>query len=70
LDELTDRKLARHWLTTSDSVLRRLKGPSEEDTLARVVANGDQKAASASLRSGKVSIKKRQSSVYLDACTL
>jgi hypothetical protein len=58
--ELPGRKVARRWLTTRDSVLRWLKGSSEEDTLARAIANGDQKALSAALKSGKVHIKKRQ----------
>jgi excisionase family DNA binding protein len=58
--ELPGRKVARRWLTTRDSVLRWLKGSSEEDTLARAIANGDQKALTAALKSGKVNIKKRQ----------
>jgi hypothetical protein len=41
-------------------VLRWLKGSSEEDTLARATANGDQKALRAALKSGKVHIKKHQ----------
>ncbi len=58
--ELPGRKVARRWLTTRDSVLRWLKGSSEEDTLARAIANGDQKALTAALKSGRVNIKKRQ----------
>jgi hypothetical protein len=42
------------------SVLRWLKGPSEEDTLVRALANGDQKALTAALKSGKVQVKKRK----------
>jgi hypothetical protein len=41
-------------------VLRWLNGSSEEDTLGRAIANGDHKALSATLKSGKVHIKKRQ----------
>jgi hypothetical protein len=48
--ELPGRKVARRWL----------KGSSEEDTLARAIANGDQKALTATFESGKVIIKKRQ----------
>jgi excisionase family DNA binding protein len=58
--ELPGRKVARRWLTTRDSVLRWLKGSSEEDTLARAIANGDQKAITAALKSGKVQIKKQE----------
>ena len=58
--ELPGRKVARRWLTTRDSVLRWLKGSSEEDTLARAIANGDQKALTAALKSGKVQVKKRK----------
>lgn len=57
--ELPGRKVARRWLTTRDSVLHWLKGSSEEDTLARAIANGDQKAITAALTSGKVTIRKR-----------
>ena len=42
------------------SVLRWLKGSSEEDALTRALANGDQKALTAALKSGKAHIKKRQ----------
>lgn len=55
--ELPGRKVARRWLTTRDSVLRWLKGSSEEETLARAIANSDQKALSAALKSGKVQVK-------------
>lgn len=58
--ELPGRKVARRWLTTRDSVLRWLKGSSEEDTLARALANGDKNAITAAFKSGKVQIKKRQ----------
>jgi hypothetical protein len=58
--ELPGRKVARRWLTTRDSVLRWLKGSSEEDTLTRAIANGDQKALTAALTSGKVQVKKRK----------
>jgi excisionase family DNA binding protein len=57
---LPGRKVARRWLTTRDSVLRWLKGSSEEEALTRAIANGDQKALTAALKSGKVNIKKRQ----------
>jgi hypothetical protein len=57
--ELPGRKVARRWLTTRDSVLRWLKGSSEEETLARAIANGDQKALSAALKWGKVQVKQR-----------
>jgi hypothetical protein len=58
--ELPGRKVARRWLTTRDSVLSWLKGSSEEDTLARAIANGDQKAITAALTSGKVQVKQRK----------
>jgi hypothetical protein len=58
--ELPGRKVARCWLTTRDFVLHWLKGSSEEDTLARAIANGDQKAISAALKSGKVQVKQRK----------
>jgi predicted DNA-binding transcriptional regulator AlpA len=58
--ELPGRKMARRWLTTRDSVLSWLKGSSEEDTLARAIANGDQKAITAALKSGKVQVKQRK----------
>ena len=58
--ELPGRKVARRWLTTRDSVLRWLKGSSEEDALARAIANGDQKALTAALKSGKAQVKKRK----------
>jgi hypothetical protein len=35
------------------------EGSSEEDTLARAIANGDQKAITAALKSGKVQVKLR-----------
>jgi Helix-turn-helix domain len=57
--ELPGRKVARRWLTTRDSVLRWLKGSSEEDALARAIASGDQKAITAALTSGKVQVKQR-----------
>jgi hypothetical protein len=53
--ELPGRKVARRWLTTRDLVLGRLKGASEQDTLARAIANGDQ-----ALTSGKVQVRKRK----------
>jgi hypothetical protein len=46
--------------TPQHDLLRWLKGSSEEDTLARAIANGDQKALTAALKSGKVQVKKRQ----------
>jgi hypothetical protein len=58
--ELPGRKVARCWLTTRDSVLRWLKGSSEEDALARAITSGDQKAITAALTSGKVHVKKRK----------
>jgi hypothetical protein len=60
IGELPGRKVARRWLTTRDSVLRWLKGSSEEDTLARAIANGDTQALAAALTSGKVQVTKRQ----------
>jgi hypothetical protein len=42
------------------SELRWLKGSSEEDALTRAIANGDQKALTAALTSGKVQVKKRK----------
>ena len=54
--ELLGRKVARRWLTTRDSVLRWLKGSSEEDALVRAIANGDHKALTAALKSGKVQV--------------
>jgi excisionase family DNA binding protein len=58
--ELPGRKVARRWLTTRDAVLKWLKGSSEEDTLARALANGDKTTLTKALKSGKVNIKKRQ----------
>lgn len=51
--ELPGRKVARRWLTTRELVMGWLKGASEQDTLARAIANGDQKALTAALTSGK-----------------
>jgi hypothetical protein len=48
--ELPGRKVARRWL----------KGSSEADALTRAIANGDQKALTAALKSGKAHIKKCQ----------
>ena len=58
--ELPGRKVARRWLTTRDSVLRWLKGSSEEDALTRAIANGDKQAITAALKSGKVQVKMRK----------
>jgi excisionase family DNA binding protein len=58
--ELPGRKVARRWLTTRDSVLRWLKGSSEEDALIRAMANGDKQALTAALKSGKVQVKQRK----------
>ena len=58
--ELPGRKVARRWLTTRDMVLGWLKGTSEQDTLARAIANGDQNALTAALKSGKVQVKKQK----------
>lgn len=58
--ELPGRKVARRWLTTRELVLGWLKGASEQDTLARAIANGDQKALTAALTSGTVQVKKRK----------
>jgi hypothetical protein len=57
--ELPGRKVARRWLTTRDMALGRLKGASEQDTLARAIANGDE-ALTAALKSGKVQVKKQK----------
>jgi hypothetical protein len=62
--ELPGRKVARRRLTTRDSVLRWLKGSSEEDALSRAIANGDQKAITAALKSGKAQVKKRRSLLH------
>ncbi len=58
--ELPGRKVARRWLTTRDSVLKWLKGSSEDDALARTIANGDNQAITAALKSGKVQVKQRK----------
>jgi Helix-turn-helix domain len=58
--EIPGRKVARRWLTTRDAILKWLTGSSEEDTLARAIANGDQKAITAALKSGKVQVKKQK----------
>jgi excisionase family DNA binding protein len=58
--ELPGRKVARRWLTTRDSVLRWLKGSSEEDALARAIANGDKQAITAALTSGTMQVKERK----------
>jgi hypothetical protein len=60
--ELPGRKVARRWLTTRELVLGWLKGASEQDTLARALANSDQQAIPAALTSGQVQVKKRTSS--------
>jgi hypothetical protein len=39
-------------------VLRWFTGSSEEDTLARAIANGDQKTMTAALKSRRVQVKK------------
>ena len=52
--ELPGRKVARGLKA------RWLKDSSEEDALTRAIANGDTKALTAALKSGKVNIKKRQ----------
>jgi hypothetical protein len=51
--ELPGRKVARRWLTTRDLVIGWLKDASEQDTLARAIANGDQNALMAALKSGR-----------------
>jgi predicted DNA-binding transcriptional regulator AlpA len=38
--ELPGRKVARRWLTTRGMVIGWIKGASEQDTLARAIANG------------------------------
>lgn len=58
--ELPGRKVARRWLTTRDTVLRCLKGSSEEDSLARAFTNGDKKAIAAALTSGRIQVKNRK----------
>jgi predicted DNA-binding transcriptional regulator AlpA len=58
--ELPGRKVARRWLTTRELVIGWLKGASEQDTLARAIANGDQNALTAALKSGKVQVKKQK----------
>ena len=58
--ELPGRKVARRWLTTRDMVIGWLKGASEQDTLVRALANGDQNALTAALKSGKVQMKKQK----------
>jgi hypothetical protein len=52
--------VARRWLTTRDMVMGWLKGASEQDTLARAIANGDQNALTAALKSGRVQVKKQK----------
>jgi hypothetical protein len=58
--ELPGRKVARRWLTTRELVMGWLKGASEQDTLARAIANGDQNTLTAALKSGKVQVKKQK----------
>jgi excisionase family DNA binding protein len=58
--ELPGRKVARRWLPSRGAVLRWLKDSSEEDSLARAMANGDHKAIPAALTSGKVQVKRRK----------
>jgi hypothetical protein len=58
--ELPGRKVARRWLTTRELVMGWLKGASEQDTLARAIANGDRNALTAALKSGKVQVKKQK----------
>ena len=56
--ELPGRKVARRWLTTRELVLGWLKGSSEEDSLARAIANSDKQALTAAFKSGKVRLTK------------
>jgi predicted DNA-binding transcriptional regulator AlpA len=58
--EIPGRKVARRWLTTRELVIGWLKGASEQDTLARAIANGDQNALTAALKSGRVQVKKQK----------
>ena len=58
--ELPGRKVARRWLTTRDLVMGWLKGASEQETLARAIANGDQNTLAAALKSSKVQVKKQK----------
>jgi predicted DNA-binding transcriptional regulator AlpA len=51
--ELPRRKVARRWLTTRELVMGWLNSASEQDTLARAIANGDQNALTTALKSGK-----------------
>ena len=58
--EIPGRKVARRGLTTRELVMGWLKGASEQDTLTRAIASGDQNALTAALKSGKVQVKKQK----------
>ena len=59
--ELDGLKLDGRWLINKDSGLLRLKlKGSEEDMLARAIANGDEQTHTAARKSGKVQVKKRK----------
>jgi hypothetical protein len=57
--ELPGRKVGRKWLTTRSAVLRWIESTSEEDTLARAIANGDRETLVAALKAGQVQVKPR-----------
>jgi len=56
---LPGRKVGHKWLTTRSAVLRWIEHSSEQDTLARALANGDREALSTALKTGQVQVKKR-----------
>jgi len=57
--ELPGRKVGRKWLSTRSAVLRWIESTSEEDTLARAIANGDREPLLAALKAGTVQVKPR-----------
>jgi excisionase family DNA binding protein len=56
--DLPARKVGRKWLTTRTAVLRWIDHSSEQDTMARAIANGDREALAAALKAGTVQVKK------------
>ena len=57
--DLPARKVGRKWLTTYTAVLRWVEHSSEQDTMARAIANGDREVLAAALKAGTVRVKKR-----------
>jgi excisionase family DNA binding protein len=58
--ELPGRKVGRKWITTRSAVLRWIENSSGHERLARAIENGDRKAITSALKSGKVRVTKRK----------